>query len=101
MHLARLALFLALPLILGTSIAQTPNSTPVIVEAATAPTPNPRPAVNTSATTGSGSVEEAVKLLQQMKTANQDILKRQEAALQQLDELRKAAEQLKVFSKRG
>jgi hypothetical protein len=40
-------------------------------------------------------------MLQQMKVANEDILKKQEATLQRLDEIQKAAEQLKVFSKRG
>lgn len=40
-------------------------------------------------------------MLQQMKAANEEILKKQQDTLQRLDELQKAAEQLKVFSKRG
>ncbi len=40
-------------------------------------------------------------MLQQMKETNAETLKKQEAALQQLDEIQKAAEQLKIFSKRG
>jgi len=35
-----------------------------------------------------------------VKAANEATLKKQEAMLQQLDELQKGAEQLKVFSKR-
>jgi hypothetical protein len=36
-----------------------------------------------------------------MQAANTDVLKKQEAALATLDELQKAAEELKIFSKRG
>ena len=36
-----------------------------------------------------------------MKSANDEILKKQTATLLQLDELQKAAEQLKIYSKRG
>ena len=36
-----------------------------------------------------------------MKAANAETLKKQETTLQQLDELQKAAEQIKVFTKRG
>ena len=39
--------------------------------------------------------------LQQMKAANEETIRKQEAMLQQLDELQKAAEQLKIFAKRG
>jgi hypothetical protein len=98
----KLVFFVALPLILlsGASVAQSPNSTPIIVDAATAVAAQ-RPAPNASAMVSSGSLAEAIRQLQQMKAANQDILKRQETVLQQLQELQKAAEQLKIFSKRG
>jgi hypothetical protein len=36
-----------------------------------------------------------------MKATNAETLKKQEAVLQQLDELQKAAEQMKAFGKRG
>ena len=49
----------------------------------------------------SASVETAIKLLEQMKAKNEEMLKKQGAALQQLDELQQAAEQMKIFSKRG
>lgn len=47
------------------------------------------------------SFQAAIKMLQQTKAANDEMLKKQEATLQQLDELEKAADQLKIFSKRG
>ena len=103
MRITKSLFFLALPVILlgYTAIGQTRSSTPVIVDAATAATPASQPAAHSPATATAGSVDETIKLLEQMKAANQDILKRQQAALQQLEELQKAAEQLKIFSKRG
>ena len=53
-----------------------------------------------SAAGQSDAVANALKLLEQIKANNDATLKKQEAMLQQLDELQKAAEQLKVFSKR-
>jgi hypothetical protein len=43
----------------------------------------------------------AIKLLQEIKAANEETLKKQQSTMDQLDELQKAAEQLKIFSKRG
>jgi hypothetical protein len=79
--------------------AKAQSPAPLIVQAAsstaTAPTtPNP-------AAQNSDSLQAAIKLLQQMKATNEETLKKQEAALEQLDEIQKAADQLKIFSKRG
>jgi hypothetical protein len=92
-------------LVFTLTLAVVPNSlraqspAPIIVQAATA-TPAaktiPIPIAKDSETN-----QVAVRMLQQMKDANEDLLKRQEATLQRLDELQKAAEQLKIFSKRG
>ncbi|MGH8099758.1 MAG: hypothetical protein ACREIW_00570 [Chthoniobacterales bacterium] len=49
----------------------------------------------------SDTLNSAIQLLQQTQTANAELLKTQEATLQQLDALQQAAEQLKIFSKRG
>jgi hypothetical protein len=49
----------------------------------------------------SGSVETAINVLEQMKAKNEETLKKQGAALQQLDELQQAADQVKIFGKRG
>ena len=47
------------------------------------------------------STTAALKALQDLKATNDELLKKQAATLQQLDELQKAVEQLKVYSKRG
>jgi len=47
------------------------------------------------------SAELSLKFLQEMKAANDATLKAQAAELAVLDELQKAAEELKIFSKRG
>ena len=79
--------------------AQTPK--PIIVQAANVPagtitsSPPPAPAPDNS------TVLNAIKALEQIKAANAETLKRQEETLQKLDELQKAAEQLKFFTKRG
>lgn len=76
--------------------AQSPM--PVIVPAtAPAVTSSQAPA----ATEKSGSVPAALKMLQEMKAANEETLRKQTATLQQLDELEKAAEQIKVYTKRS
>ena len=43
----------------------------------------------------------SMQKLLEVRAANQDLLKKQEAALVQLDELLKAAAQTKIFAKRG
>lgn len=91
-------ILLSVVLTIVVSYAQTPM---VIVQAA-----SPAPATNAAvptATTASDSSSSAtvIKLLQEMKAANAETLNKQDAVLQQLDELQKAAEQMKAFSKRG
>ena len=49
----------------------------------------------------SAALDKAIQLLQQTQTANEELLKTQEATLQQIDGMQQAAEQLKIFSKRG
>ncbi len=70
---------------------------PVVVQAA--PGANVPPAQPVPA--AAGGSQAALQLLNAMKAANAETLKKQEATLQQLDELQKAAEQIKVFTKRG
>ena len=47
------------------------------------------------------TAEAALKTLLQMKAANEEILRKQAATLLQLEEMEKAAEQIKIYSKRG
>jgi hypothetical protein len=90
-----------LPVLVGTavmlavSISYSQSPAPIVVQAAPAVTKGVQPpaAVNDSTATN-------LKTLLQLKTANEEILKKQEATLQALDELQKAADQIKVFSKR-
>jgi hypothetical protein len=76
--------------------AQTPSQNLVIVQAATAATPAPPPPVQEA-----NSISATLKTLQQVKAANQDVLKKQRATLEQLDEMQKAADQLRIFAHRA
>jgi hypothetical protein len=61
----------------------------------------PTPAAVQPVATDTDSLPAAVKLLQEMKTANEEVLKKQEATLQALEELQKAADEIKIFGKRS
>jgi ABC-type arginine/histidine transport system permease subunit len=94
-------LFLLLPIALaiGVSHAQTPMIiVPAASPAAVTTTTSATVATSPSDSTSLASV---ITLLQEMKATNAETLKKQEAVLQQLDELQKAAEQMKAFGKRG
>lgn len=77
--------------------AQSPTPPTIVVQAANASaTPATTPAVSQDA----NALASTVQTLAKMKAANEDTLKRQEALLQQLDDLQKAADQIKIFSHR-
>jgi hypothetical protein len=85
----------AFALLLSTGVAQTPI--PVVVPAMTPATAqSPVTAAVTTAST-----QTTLKALQAIKAANEEILKQQTATLQKLDEMEKAAQELRIFSKRG
>ncbi len=88
------AVFLSALLLPG-SEAQTPA--PIIVQAVT---PVPEVAKPTVAAQVQGAPS-TLQLLQEMQAANAATILKQEAALATLDELQKAAEEIKIFSKRG
>ena len=91
-------LLLIAPIAFALNASRAQNSM-VVVQAA-----SPAPIVSTSTTTSPtapNTAPELVKLLEAMKAINAETLKKQEAVLQQLDEIAKAAEQMKTFSKRG
>ena len=77
--------------------AQSPA--PVIVQAVvpavTVPVAAPAPVTQPT------DSNETLKALQQIKATNADVLTKQAETLLQLDELEKAAEQIKIYSKRG
>ena len=49
----------------------------------------------------SGALQGALRMLQEMKAVNEETLRKQAATLEVLDELEKAADQLKICAKRG
>jgi hypothetical protein len=74
--------------------AQSPM--PVIVPAMT-----PAATVAVAVTHDNGSFQAAIKLLQQMKATNEEILRKQAATLEQLDAIEKAANEIKIYTKRS
>ena len=86
---------IATVILASTSDAQTPM--PIIVPAMTpAAAQSPAAAAVTTAAT-----QTTLKALQAIKAANDEILKQQAATLQKLDEIEKAANEIRVYSKRG
>jgi TolA-binding protein len=81
------------PTVIG--VPQTPEPTP-----ATISTP---PTITAPAEVAKeqAEMEADVKELQELKAQNDALLKQQQATLDQLDQLQREAEQLRIFSKRG
>ena len=79
------------------SLAQSP--VPVVVPAVTPATTAKGPAA--APDNAAGSTQAALKALQAMKAANDEILKQQAATLLKLDEIEKAANEIRVYSKRS
>jgi hypothetical protein len=77
------------------------SSQPIVVQAATPPPASSAAAAATAPIRDAVSVGESVKLLQEMKAANAETLKKQQAVLERLDEVQKAAEQIKIFAHRS
>ena len=86
----------ALSLFVSVSVAQSPM--PVVVPAMT-PATTGQSQVSTAVTTA--STQTTLKALQAMKAANDEILKQQAATLQKLDEIEKAAQEIRIYTKRG
>ena len=82
--------------------ANSQSPQPIVVQAATGNVQT------TTKTTQSAVIAEntattqaAIQSLEKIKAANDEVLKRQLATLQQLEEIQQAAEELKIFAKRG
>src|ERR1700722_15513183 len=91
------SLICSVTLIVTAARAQSP--TPIIVQAASA-IPSTSSAAR-AVPVNVSSVPEAIKLLEQMKASNQEILSKQEGTLERLDDLQKTADQLKIFTRRS
>jgi hypothetical protein len=79
------------------AFGQAPSPMPIIVPAMTPATVVKTPAAENAA----GSAQTALKAMQAMKAANEEILKQQAATLAKLDEIEKAAQEIRIFTKRS
>ena len=95
----KVLLSVALTICLSSILAQSPA--PIVIQAASPYASKPATSEPTSAAPDLALAQSAVKLLEEMKAKNAETLQKQEATLQQLDEIQQAAEQLKIYSKRG
>ena len=80
------------------SVASAQSPMPIVVPATTPATTAKSPVTPAIA---AGSTETTLKALQAIKATNNEILKQQEATLQKLDELEKAAQEIRIYTKRG
>jgi hypothetical protein len=100
----RRVLFMSVFATMSVLAAKAQSPAPIVVQAASAATVSSNSASATTsppAAQDSEALQAALKSLREIKAANEETLKKQEAALQQLDELQKAADQVKIFGKRG
>src|SRR5690349_3840765 len=96
----KIIFFFALLIAFATTKAQSP--TPIIVQAANAPAAKSTTTAPAAvATADVQSIPDAIKLLEKIKAGNDEVLAKQKAALEKLDELQDAADQLRIFAKRG
>ena len=84
---------------LALSAVSAQSPTPIVVQAASATTVKSTTSAPVAADVQ--SIPDAIKLLEQIKAANDEVLAKQKAALQRLEELQDAADQLRIFAKRG
>ena len=78
------------------SYAQSP--TPIVVQAMTPAKPAQNPV---SVAVSTASTQTTLKALQAIKAANDEILKQQQATLLKLEEIEKAANEIRLYTKRG
>lgn len=90
----------ALTLSLAALQAQTATQQLVSPTAAVTTTTASAPVASAATADADAAAKALLQTLMQLKAANDEILKRQAATLSQLDEISKAAEQLKVYSTR-
>ena len=85
--------------IFGASATLAQSPAPVLIEAITPPPA--AVAVPASAVASAAPDSSTMKLLQEMRAANEATIKKQAAALEALDALQKAADEIKIYGKRG
>jgi hypothetical protein len=97
----RLPLLISLLAFALGAAANAQSPAPIVVQAATAKTATSTTSAAVAPAADVRSVPDAIKLLEQIKAANDEVLAKQKAALERLDELQDAADQLRIFAKRG
>ena len=94
----RTVVFSILTAFVFVSLSDAQSPSPIVVPAMT-------PATNTQSAAAAGvtsaSTQATLKALQAMKAANEEILKQQGATLQKLEEMEKAANEIRIYTKRG
>jgi hypothetical protein len=94
----RVAKLFCLLVLVSLSVTKAQSPAPIIVQAASPGTATSNTAAMIPVTS---SIPDAIKLLEQLKAANDEVLAKQKATLEQLDELQQAADELRTFSKRS
>jgi lipopolysaccharide export system protein LptA len=74
---------------------------PIVVQAASPASTSATSTAAVPVVQESATIQASIKTLEQIKAANQEILSKQKAALERLDEIQQSAEQIKVLAKRG
>jgi hypothetical protein len=97
----RAIILLIFPLLLAFSAISAQSPTPIVVQAASGTTVTSTSSTSVATAPDDHSIPDAIKLLEQIKAANDEVLAKQKAALERLDELKDAADQLRIFAKRG
>jgi hypothetical protein len=92
----RAKLIFLIPLAFGLCTVSAQSPAPVIVPAQTGTVSTTAAAPARDETT-----QASLKVLLELKAANEETLKKQKAALDTLDELQKAAEQIKIYARRS
>jgi hypothetical protein len=88
-------------LLLAVSEIGAQSPAPIVVQAASGTTVTSTSSKSAAPATDVHSIPDAIKLLEQIKAANDEVLAKQKAALERLNELQDAADQLRIFAKRG
>lgn len=96
---AKILLIFATLLVTAGVNAQSPA--PIVVQAASGATVTSTSSKAVTTAPDVHSIPDAIKLLEQIKAANDEVLAKQKAALERLNELQDAADQLRIFAKRG
>jgi hypothetical protein len=94
-----LTALIALSALVAPLRAQTP--VPIVVPAAGSATGSSQPQVRSAVAVDANDPAKVLQQLQQMKAANEETIRKQEAILHRLDELQNATEQLRILTSRS